>query len=59
MSGGQRRMSVVLWDSFTGSAHYRDIFLRTLHPGFLGRFIWHGLGGYFPLGHRNGEEKLS
>jgi flavin-dependent dehydrogenase len=38
--GGRRRMSMVLWDLFTGSATYRDIFKRTLHPGFLARFAW-------------------
>ena len=31
----KRRMSLVLWDVFTGSASYRDIFLRTLNPAFL------------------------
>ncbi len=35
--GHQRRMSGVLWDMFSGSAPYSDIFLRTLHPAFLGR----------------------
>ncbi len=34
------RMSSVLWDIFTGSAPYKDIFLRTLHPAFLSRMIW-------------------
>lgn len=33
--GGKRRMSMVLWDMFTGSAPYREVFLRCLHPGFL------------------------
>ena len=33
--GRQRMMSTVLWDSFTGSAPYRDIFLRTLKPSFF------------------------
>ena len=32
-------MSHVLWDTFTGSAPYREIFLRTLHPAFLGRLV--------------------
>jgi flavin-dependent dehydrogenase len=32
------RMSTVMWDMFTGSATYREIFLRTLHPVFLARF---------------------
>lgn len=33
------RMSSVLWDTFTGSAPYKDIFLRTLHPAFISRMI--------------------
>jgi len=35
---GKARMSTVLWDTFTGSAPYRDIFRRTLHPAFIVRF---------------------
>lgn len=31
----EKRMSIVLWDMFTGSASFKDIFLRTLHPFFL------------------------
>ena len=38
--GAARRMSSVLWDMFSGSAPYKDIFLRTLHPAFLGRLAW-------------------
>jgi flavin-dependent dehydrogenase len=38
--GGPQRMSGVLWDTFTGSAPYRDVFLRSLHPAFLSRFLW-------------------
>ena len=38
--GAGRRMSIVLWDMFTGSAPYREIFFRTLDPRFLGRFMW-------------------
>lgn len=38
--GKSRRMSMVLWDMFTGSASYRDIFMRTLDPRFLGNFAW-------------------
>jgi hypothetical protein len=34
------RMSSVLWDTFTGSAPYQDIFLRTLHPAFWGNLTW-------------------
>ena len=38
-----RRMSDVLWDTFTGSASYRSVFLRTLHPSFLGLLVWNCL----------------
>jgi len=39
--GASRGMSMVLWDLFTGSAPYRDILMRTLHPVFLGRLFWY------------------
>jgi flavin-dependent dehydrogenase len=38
VDGAQLRMSMVLWDMFTGSAPYIDIFIRTLNPLFLARF---------------------
>lgn len=40
MEAKSRRMSMVLWDTFTGSAPYQQIFMSTLHPAFMGRFIW-------------------
>ena len=33
------RMSMVLWDTFTGSAPYKEIFLRTLSPAFLSTLL--------------------
>ncbi len=36
-NGPPPRMSSVLWDMFTGSSDYKEIFLRTLHPAFLAR----------------------
>ncbi|MHC5052625.1 MAG: hypothetical protein ACYTGK_18695, partial [Planctomycetota bacterium] len=36
-SRARPRMSGVLWDMFTGSASYVDVFVRTLHPVFLAR----------------------
>ncbi|MBF0359029.1 MAG: hypothetical protein HQL70_10515 [Magnetococcales bacterium] len=30
-----RRMSRILWDTFTGSATYREIFFKSLHPLFF------------------------
>lgn len=47
--GGRRRMSTVLWDTFTGSAPYRDVFLRTLHPAFWGRLLWDTATGLWAL----------
>ncbi len=45
------RMSTVMWDMFTGSATYREIFLHTLLPGFLTRFVAANLASIlnFPL----------
>lgn len=43
MTSRDRRMSTVMWDMFTGSAPYGVIFLRTLHPVFLCRFLWNAL----------------
>ncbi|MDO8540606.1 MAG: hypothetical protein Q7S40_09250 [Opitutaceae bacterium] len=37
---GAPRMSMVLWDTFSGSASYGDVFLRTLHPFFWCRLLW-------------------
>ncbi len=42
-AGSRQRMSIVLWDMFTGSAPYREIFVRTLDPRFLGQFLWESL----------------
>ncbi len=41
-------MSGIFWDLFTGSASYRDIFLRAVNPGFLMRFAAASL---LPKGH--------
>ncbi len=40
LSGGQRRMSMVLWDTFTGSAPYAHVLQRTFHPAFWSRLLW-------------------
>ncbi len=55
--GGRRRMSGVLWDMFSGSAPYADIFRRMLAPAFLGRFLWATLVALRPRrrGPRAGE----
>ena len=41
--GAKRNMSTVLWDTFTGSAPYKEIFLRTLKPSFLTSLLWNTL----------------
>ncbi|MHC4127291.1 MAG: NAD(P)/FAD-dependent oxidoreductase [Planctomycetota bacterium] len=38
--GTSRPMSQVLWDTFTGSAPYREIFRRTFCPAVLGGLLW-------------------
>jgi flavin-dependent dehydrogenase len=50
--GSERRMSMVLWDMFTGSAPYLDIFKRTLHPKFLGLFVGYILLSFFGIDKR-------
>jgi flavin-dependent dehydrogenase len=50
--GKSRRMSTVLWDTFTGSAPYRDILIRLIHPVFLGRFLWNLAIGSLPSRRR-------
>jgi hypothetical protein len=45
---GSPRMSSVLWDVFTGSAPYKDIFTRTLHPAFVSRFIFNTATSIIP-----------
>ena len=45
---GSKRMSGVLWDTFTGSAPYRDVFRRTIHPMFLGRLLWNCVAALRP-----------
>jgi hypothetical protein len=49
LPGDDRRMSMVLWDMFTGSAPYLEIFKRTLHPKFLGVFLWNLVLAFFHL----------
>lgn len=44
-----KNMSIVLWDTFTGSAAYKEIFLRTLKPAFLFNLGWNTLSSILPL----------
>jgi flavin-dependent dehydrogenase len=45
--GDMREMSSVLWDIFTGSANYRDIFKRIMNPLFIVTFIRETILGMF------------
>lgn len=42
---GAGHMSSLLWNLFTGSAPYREIFLGTLHPAFIGGLVWNLAAG--------------
>lgn len=44
-----RRMSGVLWDTFTGSAPYRDILRRTMYPLFPLALAWNVVAGSLPF----------
>lgn len=48
-----RRMSMILWDMFTGSAPYKDIFIRTLNPLYLIGLFWNLIGSLWPLGRKS------
>ena len=41
----ENRISSILWDTFTGSSPYYDIFMRPFHPAFLAGLL--GLMGVF------------
>lgn len=52
------RMSTVLWDTFTGSASYREILLRALHPALLLRLGYELLAAILPArGRVRGSEQ--
>ena len=46
---GPKRMSTVLWDTFTGSAPYKSVFMRTLHPAFGIRLLLDIAAGKWPF----------
>lgn len=47
-SADKRRMSGILWDLFSGSASYTDVFVRTLHPAYVGALAWNLLRANLP-----------
>jgi len=42
---GERLLSSILWDLFTGSSSYRDILERGLRPRFAGGLLWNLAAG--------------
>jgi flavin-dependent dehydrogenase len=49
-TGGIRHMSAILWDIFTGSAPYREVVLRSLHPAFIAGLCWSLIAGNWLIG---------
>jgi flavin-dependent dehydrogenase len=47
-SRAPRRMSSVLWDLFSGSAPYTNVFLRTLHPAYVAGLVRNLIAGNLP-----------
>jgi len=47
--GHKRYLSTVLWDTFTGSAPYKSILMRTLKPPFWGGLLWKSFLGILPI----------
>ena len=43
--GKPKRMSGVLWDLVSGSARYREVFMRTLHPAYIKDLVWNLVAG--------------
>jgi flavin-dependent dehydrogenase len=54
---GQRIMSTVLWDMFTGSAPYKEVLVRTFHPLFWGRLLYDLGASLLPGGTKPKEEE--
>ena len=52
--GGRQRMSSILWNTFTGSAPYREILLNALHPAFFLSYAWNILGANLFGRQKNG-----
>jgi len=43
-----QRLSLILWDLFTGSTSYKEIFFRLFHPIFLAGFFWNTVSSLRP-----------
>lgn len=49
--GSRRYMSTVLWDTFTGSAPYREIFLRMMKPAYVANLVRETAAAIIPSNH--------
>jgi flavin-dependent dehydrogenase len=47
--GRPQRMSMIIWDLFTGSSSYREIFLRFGHPLFILGYLWNVIFTILPF----------
>jgi len=54
---GKRQMSSLLWDTFTGSASYRNILWRSVNLFLLGKLVWKMLTGLFLLPKKQLEKQ--
>lgn len=45
-------MSSLLWNMFTGSAPYTEIFYGAIHPGFIGNFVQNFVSYFWPRKQR-------
>jgi flavin-dependent dehydrogenase len=54
-----RRMSSVLWDIFTGSAPYKSVLKRSMHPGFVTNLFWEMTTGARPTSKPKGRIRMA
>ncbi len=53
---GKREMSMLLWDTFTGSAPYRDILLRSMNPLLFASLVLHSIREFIQPKKQNNEK---
>jgi flavin-dependent dehydrogenase len=51
--GAKPHMSSLLWNMFTGSAPYVEMFRGTFHPGFIAKLIVNLAAGLWPFGSKS------
>jgi len=53
-----QRLSLILWDLFTGSTSYNEILYRLFNPFFLAGFMTHLISSLRPRKGRNNEKEI-